>query len=118
MRKAYILDSARSPIGKFLGSLYEKDASDVSKQVLSHLLASPLIDKNSFEEVIVGNVISAGLGQGFARKIAINSGVPITIPAYSLNLVCGSGMQAIINGVKNIRISAGGGRKRRTLWRR
>ena len=108
MRKAYILDSARSPIGKFLGSLYEKDASDVSKQVLSHLISSNQIDKNLFEEVIVGNVISAGLGQGFARKIAINSGVPITTPAYSLNMVCGSGMQAIINGVKNIRVSGGG----------
>lgn len=96
----YIIDAKRSAIGKFLGSLYESDPSDVSSQVIKGGFEKKLIEQ--VEKVIIGNVYSSGLGQGIARKIAINSGCRQEVPAYSVNMVCGSGMQAILNGVLEI----------------
>lgn len=100
----YIIDGKRSAIGKFLGSLYEKDASDVCVQVAKKLIEESKVNPNDIDLSIFGNVVSAGLGQGLARKIAINSGVPIEKPAYSLNMVCGSGMQAISNSCNEIKL--------------
>lgn len=99
--RVFIIESKRTAIGKFLGSFYEQDPSNVCSQVIYDLF-SDKFDKNDVQEVIVGNVISAGMGQGFARKVSINSGIPLQTPAYSVNMVCGSGMQAIINGCKDI----------------
>lgn len=99
--RVFVIDAKRSAIGKFLGSLYEMDPTEVSKQVIQNGFAH--YNLNDVESVIIGNVIGAGTGQGLARKIAINSGIPITTPAYSVNMVCGSGMQALINGFKEIK---------------
>lgn len=96
----YIIDAKRTAIGKFLGSLYESDPKDICVQVIKNGFNNELI--HDIEGVIIGNVISAGIGQATARNIAINAGVPLESPAYSLNEVCGSGMQAIINGINEI----------------
>ena len=101
MSSIYIIDAKRTAIGKFLGSLYEADPKDVCVQLIKNGFKEEYI--KDVESVIVGNVISAGIGQATARNIAINAGVPLESPAYSLNEVCGSGMQAIINGVNEIR---------------
>ena len=98
--KTYILDSKRTAIGKFLGSFYECDEADVCSQVVRELTQN--INIKDIDEVVFGNVISAGLGQGIARNIAVKSGVPIEVPAYTVGMVCGSGMQAVINGWKSI----------------
>lgn len=97
----YIVDAKRTAIGKFLGSLYESDPKDVCVQVIKNGFQNAQI--KDVETVILGNVISAGTGQAAARNIAINAGVPLASPAYSVNEVCGSGMQAIINGVNEIK---------------
>ena len=99
-RKAYIIDAKRSAIGKFLGSLYESDPSDVCAQVIKNGFNNKYFE--DIEIVIVGNVVSAGMGQGIARKIAIKSGIPERVPAYSLNMVCGSGMEAVRNAAMEI----------------
>ncbi len=99
-KRVFIIDAKRSAIGKFLGSLYETDISDVSSQVI----------KKGFDErylrdvqlVVIGQVFSAGTGQALARKISISSGISETVPAYLVNMVCGSGIQAIRNGVMEI----------------
>ena len=101
MSSIYIIDAKRTAIGKFLGSLYEADPKDVCVQLIKNGFKEEYIKE--VESVIVGNVISAGIGQATARNIAINAGVPLESPAYSLNEVCGSGMQAIINGVNEIK---------------
>lgn len=101
MNSIYIVDAKRTAIGKFLGSLYEADPKDVCVQLIKNGFKEEYIKE--VESVIVGNVIAAGTGQATARNIAINSGVPLESPAYSLNEVCGSGMQAIINGVNEIK---------------
>ncbi len=98
-RKVYIIDAKRSAIGKFLGALYEMDPADVCAQVIGKVQ----INLDDIESVIIGNVISAGTGQGIARKIAITAGIPEHVPAYSVNMVCGSGMQAIYNGFNEIK---------------
>ena len=97
----YLLNAKRTAIGKFLGSLYEKDPCDVSSQVIIELLKD--VAPDDVDMTIVGNVISANMGQAFFRKIAINAGIPIEKPAYAVNMVCGSGMMAVINAVKEIR---------------
>lgn len=98
-RRAFIVDAKRSAIGKFLGSLYEADPADVCVQVIQ----GGKYNLRDVQSVIFGNVISAGMGQGIARKIAVTAGVPKEVPAYSVNMVCGSGMQAIYNGMNEIR---------------
>ena len=98
-----IIDAKRTPIGKFLGSLYEQDVSDVCTQVIDEISKAHPCLKDA-EISIFGNAISAGLGQGVARKISINSGISVASPAYVVNMVCGSGMQAIINCCNEIKL--------------
>ncbi|GFI08925.1 acetyl-CoA acetyltransferase [Lachnospiraceae bacterium] len=104
MSRIFIIEAKRTAIGKFLGSLYEADPAEVCVQLIKSGFEKEQL--SDVESVIVGNVISAGAGQGIARKIAVLSGIPITTPAYSLNMVCGSGMQAVLNGVREIRCGA------------
>ena len=99
--KIYIIGAKRTAIGKFLGSLYETDPAQVSAQVISGGFPQDYLkDVQSF---IIGQVIAAGTGQGLARKIAITAGIDIHVPAYAVNMVCGSGIQAIRNGMAEIR---------------
>lgn len=104
MENIYLLNAKRTAIGKFLGSLYENDPCDVSVQVIKELLSD--INPTDIDMTIVGNVVSANMGQAFFRKIAINSGISKEKPAYAVNMVCGSGMMAIINAVKEIKCGA------------
>lgn len=100
----FLLNAKRTAIGKFLGSFYENDPCDVSVQVIKELLNG--INPSDVDMTIVGNVVSANMGQAFFRKIAINSGIPQEKPAYAVNMVCGSGMMAVINAVKEIKCGA------------
>lgn len=106
MKRVYIINAKRTAIGKFLGSFYESDISNVSSQVIKKGFEN---ENNYFKDIeftIIGNVVSAGLGQGIARKISINAGIPESTPAYLVSMVCGSGMQAIRSGVSEIQCGA------------
>lgn len=96
----YLVNAKRTAIGKFLGSFYENDACDASAQVIIELLKD--LNSADVDMTIIGNVISANMGQAFFKKIATLSGIPIEKPAYAVNMVCGSGMMAVINAVKEI----------------
>lgn len=104
MDGVYLLNARRTAIGKFLGAFYENDPKAISSQVIRTLLKD--IDPSDVDMTIVGNVISANMGQAFFRKIAIDAGIPVEKPAYSVNMVCGSGMMAVINAVKEVRCGA------------
>lgn len=104
MENVYLIDAKRTAIGKFLGALYENDPCDVSSQVIKALLKE--INPSDVDMTIVGNVISANMGQAFFRKIAIEAGIPQEKPAYAVNMVCGSGMLAVISAVKEIKTGA------------
>lgn len=101
MKNIYLIDAKRTAIGKFLGAFYENDPCEVSSHIIKTLLGE--IDPADVDMTIVGNVISANMGQAFFRKIAIGAGIPQEKPAYAVNMVCGSGMMAIINAVKEVR---------------
>jgi acetyl-CoA C-acetyltransferase len=102
MRKVYVVGAKRSPIGAFMGSLSDVHPADFGSQVLRALLEETKIDPSKIDEVLVGNILPAGLGQGLARQISIKSGVPSSVPAYGVNMVCGSGMKTVMNGYANI----------------
>ena len=106
MNKVYLVSAKRSAIGSMLGSLKEISPTYLGAQVLKSALAEAKVDPAWLDEVIVGNVLPAGIKQGPGRQVAIGAGVPIEIPAYSLNMVCGSGMKAVMNGVLSIRAGA------------
>ncbi len=107
MNKAYIVAAKRSAIGTFLGSLTNVPAAELGATVLKAAIKEAGIEPKDINEVIIGNVISAGLGQNIARHIALDAGIPETIPAHSINMVCGSGLEAVIEAT--IRIHAGWG---------
>lgn len=105
--KIKIVNAKRSAIGKFGGSLASQDVSDICSQVLKKTISDTSILTDDIPLCVFGNVYSSGLGQGIARKIALDSGLPSDIVAYSINMVCGSGMQAISNVCDYIKHNGG-----------
>lgn len=101
-KKVYIVGAKRTPIGKFMGSLSSFSSADLAAMVIKNLLKESGVEPQNVCEVISGNVLSAGLGQGVARQAAIKAGIPNEVPAYGINMVCGSGMKAVINGYNDI----------------
>lgn len=102
MEKVYIVGAKRTPIGSFLGSLKSVSAVKLASLAIRGALEQAQIQSTDVTEVILGNVLSAGLGQGIARQAAIGAGLSIEVPAYSLNMVCGSGLKAVANGMSLI----------------
>ncbi len=105
--KVYIVGGKRSPIGSFLGALKNEHPAQVGSQVLKALLEEHNIDRSKIDEVLIGNILPAGLGQGVGRQVSILSGIPQEVPAYSLNMACGSGMKAVMNAYANIKAGLG-----------
>lgn len=102
MEKVYIVGAKRTPIGSFLGSLKSVSAVKLASQAIRGALEQAQVQSTDVTEVILGNVLSAGLGQGIARQATIGAGLSIDVPAYSLNMVCGSGLKAVANGMSMI----------------
>lgn len=103
MKKVFIVSAKRTPIGRFMGSLSTIKPGQMGAVVIKSILEEIRMDSSKIDSVIVGNVLSAGQGQGVARQCAIYAGIPAEVPAYSINMVCGSGMKAVMNGVSEIR---------------
>ncbi|MBN2456167.1 MAG: acetyl-CoA C-acetyltransferase [Sedimentisphaerales bacterium] len=95
MRKVYIVSAKRTAIGTFGGTLKSVSAVDLGLIVAKELLTKSDIDVKDIDEVIFGNVLSAGLGQNVARQIAIKAGIGFEIPSFTVNKVCASGMKAV-----------------------
>ncbi len=91
-----MIDAARTPIGKYRGSLSPFTAVELGTLVTKGLLDKTKLKKDKIDQVIFGNVLQAGNGQNVARQIALNSGLPVDVPAMTINEVCGSGMKAVI----------------------
>jgi acetyl-CoA C-acetyltransferase len=95
MEDVVIVAAGRTAIGKFGGSLAKVPATELGAQVIKQLLAKTGIDPAAISEVILGQVLTAGAGQNPARQAVIKSGLPDSIPASTLNVVCGSGLRAV-----------------------
>ncbi|HEP1816469.1 TPA: acetyl-CoA C-acetyltransferase [Streptococcus suis] len=102
MKKVAIVSAYRSAIGSFGGSLKDIEIADLGAQVLETALANKNIPADSVDEVIFGNVLSAGQGQNIARQIAIRAGIPQTTSAYAVNKVCGSGLKSVLLAAQSI----------------
>ncbi|ERT68503.1 hypothetical protein HMPREF0202_01583 [Cetobacterium somerae ATCC BAA-474] len=103
MSKIYIVDAKRTAIGSFLGSLRKVSPSDLGATVVKDLLKNNNLQGHELDEVIMGNILSAGQGQGVGRQVAIKANIPFEVPAYSLNILCGSGMKSVMTGYSNIK---------------
>jgi acetyl-CoA C-acetyltransferase len=102
MHEAVILSAVRVPTGRFLGSLKAFPATSLGAMVVKEAVRRSGVDPESVDEVILGNVVSAGLGQAPARQAAIRSGLPPKVAALTINKVCGSGLKAVMLAAQGI----------------
>ena len=103
MRDVVIAAACRTPIGKFQGALSGFTAPQLGALAIREVLTRAKIAPDLVDEVIFGNVLAAGLGQNPARQAAIHAGVPNTVPSYTINKVCGSGLKAVMLAAQAIR---------------
>lgn len=102
MKKVYVVSAKRTPIGAFMGTLSDMHPADYGADVVKSMLNETGAPTDAFDEVIVGNILPAGLGMNVARQVSIKAGLPVETPAYAVNMVCGSGMKSVINAYTNI----------------
>lgn len=107
MTQAVILSAVRTPIGRFMGGLSEVPAPRLGAMVAREAVARAGVDPASVDEVIMGNVLPAGLGQAPARQAAIGAGLPDTVGALTINKMCGSGLKAVMLAAQAIRAGDG-----------
>lgn len=105
--EAVILGAARTPIGKFQGTLSNIPAPKLGAVAVKAAIERAGIDPNDLEEVLMGNVVAAGLGQAPARQSGLFGGIPATVSATTLNKVCGSGLKAAMLSAQAIRAGDG-----------
>jgi acetyl-CoA C-acetyltransferase len=103
MQEVVIVAATRTAIGSFQGSLANVSAVDLGAAVIRQLLAQTGLDPAEVDEVIMGQVLTAGAGQNPARQASIKAGLPFAVPAMTLNKVCGSGLKALHLGAQAIR---------------
>jgi len=103
MPDVLILSAARTPIGKYLGSLAELTAPQLGTAALAEVLKRAHVPAERVDEVIMGHVLQAGVGQNPARQAALKAGLPDTIAAYTVNKVCGSGLKAVMLAAQAIK---------------
>ncbi|MFZ1872890.1 MAG: acetyl-CoA C-acetyltransferase [Chania sp.] len=103
MQDVVIVAATRTPVGRFQGALAPLSAVDLGTAVVKALLASSGVAAESVDEVILGQVLTAGCGQNPARQTALNAGLPFGVPAFTLNKVCGSGLKAVHLAAQAIR---------------
>jgi len=106
VRDVVILSAARTPIGSFSGSLASIPAPRLGAVAIGEALRRAKVEPGRVDEVLMGNVVSAGLGQAPARQAAIYAGIPESVGATTVNKVCGSGMKAILLGAHAIQVGA------------
>jgi acetyl-CoA C-acetyltransferase len=104
MDDAVIVSACRTPIGSFGGGLKDLSAADLGAIVIREAIARAKADAADLGDVIMGCVLQAGAGMNVARQAALKAGVPIEVPAETINRVCGSGLQAVVHAVEAIRV--------------
>ena len=102
MREIVIVKALRTPIGTYKGSLKALSADELGAQVIKNLIEQTGLPYDQIDEVIMGQVLTAGVGQNPARQAQINAGISFTKPAHIINQVCGSGLRAIISAYQSI----------------
>src|SRR4051812_29904571 len=104
MEEVLILSAVRTPIGSINGALSSYTAPQLGAKAIQGALAKAEVKPEEVSEVIMGNVVSAGIGQAPARQAMIYAGIPPSVGATTVNKVCGSGMKAVMMGAQSIRL--------------
>jgi acetyl-CoA C-acetyltransferase len=104
MERAVIVDAVRTPIGNFQGGLSSFTATKLGAEAIKALVARTKVDPETVDEVIMGNVLQAGLGQNPARQAAIHGGIPPHAGAMTINKVCGSGLKAVMLAAQAVKL--------------
>jgi len=102
MNNVVVVSATRTAVGKFGGSLKDFSPGQLGSVVLKDALKRVNVEHSEVEEVVMGNVLSAGHGQNVARQAAIGAGIPKEIPSYCVNKVCGSGLKSVVLGAQSI----------------
>lgn len=104
MKEVVIVSAVRTPVGSFCGTLGQIPAATLGSLVLKEAIQRAGITVDQVDEVILGNVLQAGLGQNPARQAAIKAGIPQEVPSWTLNVVCGSGLKSIVCAAQSIMV--------------
>jgi acetyl-CoA C-acetyltransferase len=108
MKKVYIVAAKRTAIGKMFGTLSNFTPAELAAIVIKNILSETGIKPDEIDEVIGGNILSAGQGQGIIRQAAIKAGIPVEVAAYAINMVCGSGLKSVMNAYNDILVGDSG----------
>ena len=102
MKEVFIVDGVRTAIGSFGGSLADFSSVELGKVVTKAVMERAKVNPADIDEVLMGSIYQAGLGQGVARQVAIGAGIPVEKTAVTLNMLCGSGMRTVANAAQSI----------------
>jgi acetyl-CoA C-acetyltransferase len=97
-----ITAAARTPVGSFNGSLKATPATELGRTVIAAVIERAKVDPGDVSEVIMGQILTAGIGQNGARQAAVAAGIPVERTAYTINQVCGSGIRSVVLGAQAI----------------
>ena len=102
MKDLYIVNCCRTAIGTFGGTLKNTPAAELGAIVVKEVLNRAGMTPDQVDEVMFGGVLTTALGQNIARQVAVKAGIPYSVPAYTVNMVCGSGMKTVIEAARTI----------------
>ncbi len=102
MKEVYIVDAKRTPVGSFCGALKNLNSAQLGEIVVRNLLEANNIKGSDVDEVIMGNILQGGAKQNVARQVAVNAGIPVEVPAMTINKLCGSGMKSVMLAYQSI----------------
>ncbi len=102
MKDIYIVNCCRTAVGSFGGSLKDVSAVEMGSIVVKEALKRANVAPENVDEVIFGGVLTAGLGQNVARQVTVKAGIPYSVPAFTVNMVCGSGMKTVMEAARAI----------------
>ena len=102
MREVYVVNCCRTAVGSFGGSLKDIPAADLGATVVKEVLSRGNVKPEQVDELMFGCILTAAQGQNVARQVGVKAGLPYSVPAYTVGMVCGSGMKSVIEGARAI----------------
>ncbi len=102
MKEVYVVNCCRTAVGSFGGSLKDTPATDLGAAVVKEVLKRGGVKPEQVDELMFGCILTAGLGQNVARQVEVKAGIPYAVPAYTVGMVCGSGMKSVIEAARAI----------------
>ena len=102
MKELYVVNCCRTAVGSFGGSLKNTPAAQLGSIVVKEALKRANVAPENVDELMFGCILTAGLGQNVARQVGVGAGLPYSVPAYTVGMVCGSGMKSVIEGARSI----------------